>query len=89
MNRKGNKNNAYIYKKCPVSLLTTERQIKTTLMIYSSSGQRVRFSDALCCDDTGSRHFRASATRSKFQILIPFGPAFTSRNLSSRECSQM
>lgn len=31
MNRKGNKNNAYIYKKCPVSLLTTERQIKTTL----------------------------------------------------------
>ena len=31
MNRKGNKNNAYIYKKCPVSRLTTERQIKTTL----------------------------------------------------------
>lgn len=31
MNRKGNRNNTYIYKKCPVSHLTTEMQIKITL----------------------------------------------------------
>ena len=37
----------------------------------------------------GTRHSGSLGTMSRFQIYVPFGPAFASRNLSSRDCSQI